>query len=129
MAKINVSKLGIKKPIEIKLTIKNQDKADEMLIKLLQLSVNADVQSEKKDLKPSEVIAQLEQERTFTKEAFGFLKDILKLTDKQIEDAKDELDFNELGQFLNYLIGRIKGQSEEQLAESLKEEEKDPKKG
>lgn len=128
MAKINVSKLGIKNPIEIKLTIKNQDKADEMLIKLLQLSVNADAQSEKEDLKPAEVIEQLKQERTFTKEAFDFLKDVLKLTDKQVEDAKDELDFNELGQFLNYLIGRIKGQSEEQLAESLKEEEKDPKK-
>lgn len=129
MAKINVSKLGIKNPIEIKLTIKNQDKADEMLIKLLQLSVNADAQSEKEDLKPAEVIEQLKQERTFTKEAFDFLKDVLKLTDKQVEDAKDILGFDELGQFLNYLIGRIKGQSEEQLAKSLQEEEKDPKKG
>lgn len=131
--KIKANAIGINDPINVKGSVANQDKADEMLIKLLQMSVNADKQkiddsklSEKQKIQKG--IESLQEERSFTKDAFLFLKNILKLTDEQVEAAKEEVDFNGLGSYLNYVIGRLKGQSDEDLKLAKKVEEKDPKK-
>ncbi|MFT8867919.1 phage tail tube assembly chaperone [Liquorilactobacillus nagelii] len=131
--KIKANAIGIDDPINVKGSVANQDKADEMLIKLLQISVNADKQkiddsklNEKQ--KTQKAIEALQEERSFTKDAFLFLKNILKLTDEQVEAAKEEVDFDGLGSYLNYVIGRLKGQSDEDLELAKKVEEKDPKK-
>ncbi|KGB13900.1 hypothetical protein KY41_10635 [Latilactobacillus sakei] len=65
---------------------------------------------------------------------FDFIQGSLKLTDKQIKKVKYGLTQAEIGEYLGYLIGRIKGQSDEDLElektveERKREEEKDPKK-
>lgn len=128
--KIKGNGLGFKKTFEVKGSVNNQDRADEMLIKLLELSVDNDKDveqlSEKEQLKSS--IENLKKERLFKKDAFLFLQQTLKLTDKQVEEAGENVDFSELGEFLSYVIGRIKGRTEEQIELDKQETEKDPKK-
>ncbi|EJF00346.1 phage tail tube assembly chaperone [Liquorilactobacillus mali] len=128
--KIKGNGLGFKKIFEVKGSVNNQDRADEMLIKLLELSVDNDKDveqlSEKEQLKFS--IENLKKERLFKKDAFLFLQKTLKLTDKQVEEAGENVDFSELGEFLSYVIGRIKGRTEEQIELDKQETEKDPKK-
>lgn len=119
--KIKAKEIGINKPIEIKPTISKQDKANAIFIKLLSMNLEdekakaknedlSDAEQEKQDLQ--DVVNSLQEERDFTAEAFTFLKDELSLTDKQVTKAMDTLDFEGLGEYLTYVIGRIKGRSE-----------------
>lgn len=116
--KIRTTQIGLKKPINVKATLSNVDKADEMMISLL--SLNVDLEEEGQDDSGTEekdqtkvAIENLKKERAFTKKAVSFLQDILKLTDKQIQTVKETVDYSTLGEYLNYVCGRIKGISEE----------------
>lgn len=118
VVKIRTTQIGLKKPINVKATLSNVDKADEMMISLL--SLNVDLEEEGQDDSGTEekdqtkvAIENLKKERAFTKKAVSFLQDILKLTDKQIQIVKETVDYSTLGEYLNYVCGRIKGISEE----------------
>lgn len=118
VVKIRTTQIGLKKPINVKATLSNVDKADEMMISLL--SLNVDLEEEGQDDSGTEekdqtkvAIENLKKERAFTEKAVSFLQDILKLTDKQIQTVKETVDYNTLGKYLNYVCGRIKGISEE----------------
>lgn len=118
VVKIRTTQIGLKKPINVKATLSNVDKADEMMISLL--SLNVDLKEEGQDDSGNEekdqnkvAIENLQKERAFTKKAVSFLQDILKLSDKQIQTVKETIDYRTLGEYLNYVCGRIKGMSEE----------------
>lgn len=118
VVKIRTTQIGLKKPINVKATLSNVDKADEMMISLL--SLNVDLEEEGQDDSGAEekdqtkvAIENLKKERAFTEKAVSFLQDILKLTDKQIQTVKETVDYSTLGEYLNYVCGRIKGISEE----------------
>lgn len=118
VVKIRTTQIGLKKPINVKATLSNVDKADEMMISLL--SLNVDLEEEGQDDSGTEekdqtkvAIENLKKERAFTEKAVSFLQDILKLTDKQIQTVKETVDYSTLGEYLNYVCGRIKGISEE----------------
>lgn len=118
VVKIRTTQIGLKKPINVKATLSNVDKADEMMISLLSLNVDLeedgqdDSGTEEKD-QTKVAIENLKKERAFTEKAVSFLQDILKLTDKQIQTVKETVDYSTLGEYLNYVCGRIKGISEE----------------
>lgn len=118
VVKIRTTQIGLKKPINVKATLSNVDKADEMMISLLSLDVDLEEEgqddsgTEEKD-QTKVAIENLKKERAFNKKAVSFLQDILKLTDKQIQTVKETVDYNTLGKYLNYVCGRIKGISEE----------------
>ncbi|WP_270529531.1 phage tail tube assembly chaperone [Limosilactobacillus vaginalis] len=118
VVKIRTTQIGLKKPINVKATLSNVDKADEMMISLLSLDVDLEEEgqddsgTEEKD-QTKVAIENLKKERAFNKKTVSFLQDILKLTDKQIQTVKETVDYNTLGEYLNYVCGRIKGISEE----------------
>lgn len=118
VVKIRTTQIGLKKPINVKATLSNVDKADEMMISLLSLDVDLEEEgqddsgTEEKD-QTKVAIENLKKERAFNKKTVSFLQDILKLTDKQIQTVKETVDYSTLGEYLNYVCGRIKGISEE----------------
>lgn len=67
----------------------------------------------------------------FADSAFDFLQKALNLSNKERDLAEDNLTFEELGNYINYVIMRIKGQSEEDIKAMMNSEvkkDKDPKK-
>ncbi|GKT04431.1 phage tail tube assembly chaperone [Furfurilactobacillus entadae] len=151
--KLKAKEIGINKLIEVKPTISVVDMADEMMIKLLQMDEDdareeveeAKKEKDKKELTPEEqksldkkdrlnMVKSIQKERDFTKESFDFLQTTLKLTDKQVDHAKESIEFDGLGEYLMYVIGRIKGRSDadfelDKKVEAEKAKSEDPKKG
>lgn len=117
---IRTTQIGLKKPINVHANLKNVDKADEMMIALLSLNVDMDEadQAEDPDDSMKATLNALKKEREFTKKSLNFLQDVLSLSDKQMETVRDHIDYTVLGQYLNYVCGRIKGMSEEAFKEN-----------
>lgn len=148
--KVKTEQLGIKGPIEVKATAGLVDEANLVLIKLLGDDVKMPAEKELSDdefnalsddekeeytaQKNKEVVNLAKLEHDTMQAMFDFIQGSLKLTDKQIKKVKYGLTQAEIGEYLGYLIGRIKGQSDEDLElektveERKREEEKDPKK-
>lgn len=120
VVKLRTTQIGLKKPINVKANLTNVDKADEMMIALLSLNVDMDEVKNGSDNDQQDDIEEvkagldaLKKERAFTKQALSFLQDVLQLSDKQLQIAKDHADFTILGQYLSYVCNRIKGVPEE----------------
>ncbi|WP_281829377.1 phage tail tube assembly chaperone [Lactobacillus amylolyticus] len=134
MLKIRANELGIKTPISIKGSVKATDMADEMLIKLLEFGTEAqktDFSNIDDDIEGAEkVVALKKKQREFRKEAFDFLQRVLKLTDKQADDAQENIESDEaLTQYLNYVIARLNGRTDRQIElDNKKQVDADPKK-
>lgn len=128
VVKIRTTQIGLKKPINVHANLKNVDKADEMMIALLSLNVDMDEadQAEDDEESLSKTLDALKKEREFTKKALNFLQNVLGLSDKQMDTVEEHADFTILGQYLNYVCGRIKGMSEEAFKESAQESPKEP---
>lgn len=120
--KLRTTQIGLKKPIEVHANLKNVDKADEMMIALLSLNVDMDEadQTEDPDDSMKATLNALKKEREFTKKSLNFLQDVLGLSDKQMETVRDHIDYEVLGQYLNYVCGRIKGMSEDAFKKESK---------
>lgn len=120
--KLRTTQIGLKKPIEVHANLKNVDKADEMMIALLSLNVEMDEADQVED--PGEsmkaTVNALKKEREFTKKSLAFLQDVLKLTNKQIDVVTEHVDYTILGEYLNYVCGRIKGMSEDAFKKESK---------
>lgn len=123
VVKLRTTQIGLKRPINVKANLTNVDKADEMMIALLSLNVDMDeaqtADNEQQD--DSEAfkagLDALKKERAFTKQALSFLRDVLGLSDKQLEIVKDHADFAILGSYLSYVCNRIKGVPEKAFQE------------
>ena len=130
MVKINTKKLGLKKPVFVKVTVK-------MMNKLLKLGIEQDRTEllKERDISNEDfvnnAIKMNNMEIEFADSAFDFLQKALNLSNKERDLAEDNLTFEELGNYINYVIMRIKGQSEENIKAMMNSEvkkDKDPKK-
>ncbi|MBD8084905.1 hypothetical protein HUK45_01265 [Limosilactobacillus sp. c9Ua_26_M] len=111
VVKLNTTKIGLKKPVNVHTNLTNVDKADEMMIAMLSLNVDMDESEKNSDEEDSvkQSLTMLTKERQFTKKSLEFLQDVLNLSDKQITIVKDHADFTILGEYLSYVCNRIKG--------------------
>lgn len=111
VVKLNTTKIGLKKPVNVHANLTNVDKADEMMIAMLSLNVDMDEAEKNSDEEDSvkQSLTMLIKERQFTKKSLEFLQDVLNLSDKQITIVKDHADFTILGEYLSYVCNRIKG--------------------
>ncbi len=111
VVKLNTTKIGLKKPVNVHANLTNVDKADEMMIAMLSLNVDMDEAEKNSDEEDSvkQSLTMLTKERQFTKKSLEFLQDVLNLSDKQITIVKDHADFTILGEYLSYVCNRIKG--------------------
>lgn len=137
MVKINTKKLGLKKPVFVKATVKKIKLADMMMNKLLKLGIEQDRTEllKERDINNEDfvnnAIKMNNMEIEFADSAFDFLQKALNLSNKERDLAEDNLTFEELGNYINYVIMRIKGQSEEDIKVMMNSEvkkDKDPKK-
>lgn len=134
--KINAKQIGFNKPFNIKPSVKNYTKANEMLIKVLKLSAN---QTRDATLQPDNpkyadfILKTVEQEQSVISDGLQFLQEIFKLNDKQVEHVEESIPgINEFANYLSYVIQRIKGMSDGQIKTETEKERKrqnqDPKK-
>lgn len=137
MVKINTKKLGLKKPVFVKVIVKKIKLADMMMNKLLKLGIEQDRTEllKERDISNEDfvnnAIKMNNMEIEFADSAFDFLQKALNLSNKERDLAEDNLTFEELGNYINYVIMRIKGQSEENIKAMMNSEvkkDKDPKK-
>lgn len=137
MIKIKANVIGIKDPIEVKRTIYRKNLANSMLRKLLKIDIdtaNAE-EAEKTDEEISDeeaakqAIKDIDADEKDIDEIFDFLKEALSLSNAQIKKARKEVDEEELGGFVYYVVARLRGASEEDFNFESKAEAKiDPKK-
>lgn len=128
--RINTKALGLKKPIFIEQSVRNVKFANEMMDKMLKLgieqekvaAINFDELEEKETTEKMLEINTLEA--SYIDDAFVFLQNILKLSSKEKELAESTLTMEKLGEYLNYVVMRVKGIEGKPEAIS----EKDPKK-
>lgn len=134
--KINAKQIGFNKPFNVKPSVKNYTKANEMLIKVLKLSAN---QTRNTTLNPTNpkyadyLLKTIEQEQSVISDGLQFLQEIFKLNDKQVEHVEESIPgINEFANYLSYVIQRIKGMSDEQIKleneKDRKKQNQDPKK-
>lgn len=128
--RINTKPLGLKKPIFVEQSVKNVKLANEMMNKMLKLgieqekvvAINFDELEEKETTEKMLEINALEA--SYIDDAFIFLQNILKLSNKEKELAESTLTMEKLGEYLNYVVMRVEGIEGKPEAIS----EKDPKK-
>ena len=128
--RINTKPLGLKKPIFVEQSVKNVKLANEMMNKMLKLgieqekvvAINFDELEEKETTEKMLEINTLEA--SYIDDAFVFLQNILKLFSKEKELAESTLTMEKLGEYLNYVVMRVKGIKGKPETIS----EKDPKK-
>lgn len=134
---INGKKVGFNKGFNIKPTVKTYTKANKMLIEVLEMSASAkrvDAVDVDNPNHTEFIIKSVEDENKLIEDGIKFLVDLFKLNGKQVEHLEESIpDSNVLANYLSYVIRRIKGQSDEEIAlddkkESLTQKESDPKK-
>lgn len=128
--RINTKALGLKKPIFIEQSVRNVKLANEIMNKMLKLGIEEEkveaINFEELDEKDTtEKILEVNTlEASYIDDAFSFLQEILKLSNKEKELAESTLTMEKLGEYLNYVVMRVKGISGNPEAIT----EKDPKK-
>lgn len=136
--KINATKLGIEKPIEVKSSLKLKTKATKMMaymneIRIKGIRTQIKAEKEPKETDTNSLESQLKQAEAqqadvdLNSEALdkmlSFIQDVLKLSDKQMEKAEETLtDEQELGQYISYIVARLNGVSDKQYELSIKQE-------
>lgn len=137
MVKINLSDLGLKrKSVEIKASLKNQKLANKITISMLKSNIESEKMNLSDDLDNVEwmkrMVSQSETDIEITEQVLGFVKDVLKLSDKEVETIEEEVSATELINFAYYVIQRLRGLSEEEVKAQKEvdvagDEESDPK--
>ncbi|KAF0510569.1 hypothetical protein GBP26_01365 [Pediococcus acidilactici] len=117
---IKIKELGMKKPVKVAQSVANTKLINSIQLTLLKLQDDhSDDMTE---------IEQLEHEAQLLSEIEHFFKNFLKLSDKQIEKAEEELDPEELSFAIGEATARFQGATDEdiqKLRESMKAEQKD----
>ncbi|MGX6472112.1 phage tail assembly chaperone [Pediococcus pentosaceus] len=145
--KINTKAIGIKGPIEVKPTVGLKEEANNIMISLIEMSMaevkiepKVDYESltaeEKEQYDREEMkktIANIKKEQSTFNGLLNFIQSTLKLSASQIKKVKYEISESELGEYINYLVQRINGNSDAdidlaQKIEVEKQKEQDPKK-
>ena len=137
MITLKTEAIGLKKPVDIKVTIRRRREANAMMIEMLRWDLGSNGHgpiSKLTDESSAEevtkaVIAQRQQDEKALDDTIDFIANILKLTKRQRETVEDTIDDVEAAQYAQYVIDRINGKPEEQFeAEQKAAEDMDPKK-
>lgn len=117
---IKIKELGMKKPVKVAQSVANTKLINAIQLTLLKLQDDhSDDMTE---------IEQLEHETELLNEIEHFFKEFLKLSDKQIEKAEEELDPQELSFAIGEATARFQGATDkdiQKLREGMKAEQKD----
>lgn len=117
---IKIKELGMKKAVKVAQSVANTKWINSIQLTLLKLQDDhSDDMTE---------IEQLEHEAQLLNEIEQFFKNFLKLSDKQIEKAEEELDPEELSFAIGKATARFQGATDkdiQKLREGMKAEQKD----
>ena len=115
-----IKELGMKKAVKVAQSVANTKLSNSIQLTLLKLQDDhSDDMTE---------IEQLEHEAQLLNEIEQFFKNFLKLSDKQIEKAEEELDPEELSFAIGEATARFQGATDkdiQKLREGMKAEQKD----
>lgn len=134
---VKAEAIGFDKPFMVEPSVKNYKKSNKILIEMLQMQALANRSGTVKVTDPNyadAAIKALEAEDHFMDSGVQYLKEILKLTTKQVHQVEDNLsDGTALADYASYVIQRVKGISDEEIetgAERARQERanQDPKK-
>ena len=107
--------LGLKKPITVPATVKNVRLASKMMITALEFEDQVNDEQE--------VVDTLKDEQSLLDQQINFLQKVLGLSDEQMDQVLDKIDFVEMANYVSYVCNRLKGMSErdyQKLATELK---------
>lgn len=137
MITLKTEAIGLKKPIDVQVTIKRRRDANAMMIEMLKADLQKGDQTplgKLPDDAPEEDIVKAlietrEQADVMLDDAFKYVSETLGLTKRQQETVEKTVDDLTMIQYAQYVIDRINGKSEEQFAaEQAAVEDVDPKK-
>lgn len=130
--KLKTAALGLKDVTEVPTTYRNQEMANQMYIDMLKLSI-----SQTKDLSSltgtkatKAYIEEAEKVKKVDQQQLEFTKNLLKLTNKEIEKIKDAVSNQEISRWNNYAVMRFRGLTDEDIEEIYNEQQEvteDPK--
>lgn len=110
LIKLSTKQLGLDGEVEVKGTIRAQLKIESLVLASMEVD--------------DDPIKELKKEHQFTLEAIDFIKELLKLTNKQVDKLMDSINVLTLGEYLGYVSARLKGVPEEAFGEELKKVKK-----
>lgn len=135
--KIDAKKIGFDKPFDVKPSVKLERKSDLMTIKALQFQA-LDAKSRKLDPTKQDyadtLLKMYEEKGKLTDDSEKFLKDVFKLTAKQVDHIEENVQsMDELVEYVIYVIQRLQNMSDKQIELEQKKQaeankEADPKK-
>lgn len=121
---VKAEAIGFDKPFMVEPSVKNYKKSNKILIEMLQMQALANRSSAVKVTDPNyadAAIKALEAEDHFMDSGVQYLKEILKLTTKQVHQVEDNLsDGTALADYASYVIQRVKGISDEEIETGAK---------
>lgn len=128
---LQTNQLGLKNPAKVKTTFRNQEIVNDMYVYSLKLALKntKDIsQLEGEDL-TRELLARAETDIEASRKAIDFVQTILKLNPKQVDSLETNTDTSDLIQWVQYVVYRFKGFSDEDYQSSLVDDttEENPK--
>lgn len=135
--KIDAKKIGFDKPFDVKPSVKLERKSDLMTIKALQFQA---LDAKPRNLDPTKqdyadtLLKMYEEKGKLTDDSEKFLKDVFKLTAKQVDHLEENVQsMDELVEYVIYVIQRLQNMSDKQIELEQKKQaeankEADPKK-
>lgn len=135
--KIDAKKIGFDKPFDVKPSVKLERKSDLMTIKALQFQA---LNAKSRNLDPTKqdyadtLLKMYEEKGKLTDDSEKFLKDVFKLTAKQVDHIEENVQsMDELVEYVIYVIQRLQNMSDKQIELEQKKQaeankEADPKK-
>lgn len=110
LVKLSTKQLGLDGEVEVKGTIRIQLKIESLVLASMEVD--------------DDPIKELKKEHQFTLEAIDFIKELLNLTNKQVDKLMDSINVLTLGEYLGYVSARLKGVPEEAFGEELEKVKK-----
>lgn len=135
--KIDAKKIGFDKPFDVKPSVRLERKSDLMTIKTLQFQA---LDAKYRNLNPTKkdyadtLLKMYEEKGKLTDDSEKFLKDVFKLTAKQVDHIEENVQsMDELVEYVIYVIQRLQNMSDKQIELEQKKQaeankEADPKK-
>lgn len=110
LVKLSTKQLGLDGEVEVKGTIRAQLKIESLVLASMEVD--------------DDPIKELKKEHQFTLETIDFIKELLNLTNKQVDKLMDSINVLTLGEYLGYVSARLKGVPEEAFSEELEKVKK-----
>lgn len=121
--KIDGSRIGLKKNVVINRSVGTEKRAKRIELEIMKAQAAQYNESNQTEF--------LESALDTVDKMIDYVKVTMKLTEKQVEELEDNVTEEELGSFVGYISSRLRGVSDEEFDEYMKEQteevETDPK--